>query len=89
MLEQQLEVSRLKSALETLERQTLVIKHPQRLTPMAFPIWAQRISSQTIRVEEAGERIERMIAQLEAAADNTHREDAKDAKKSRSKTKSL
>jgi ATP-dependent helicase Lhr and Lhr-like helicase len=87
VLEQQLEVSRLKHALETIERQTISIKHPQRLTPMAFTIWAQRISSQTIRVEEAGERIERMIAQLEAAADQTHREDAKDAKTTRRKTK--
>lgn len=35
---------------------------------MAFPIWAQRIGSQTVRVEEASERIERMITQLEKEA---------------------
>lgn len=71
VLEQQLEFMRLQQALQTLDRQRLILKSPPRLTPMAFPIWAQRISSQTIRIEEAGKRIERMIARLEAAADKT------------------
>lgn len=71
VLEQQLEFTRLQQALQVLTGQRLILKSPPRLTPMAFPIWAQRISSQTIRVEETGKRIERMIAQLEAAADKT------------------
>ncbi len=68
VLERQLEINRLKEALLHLENQSIVITRPARLTPMAFPIWAQRIGSQTIRVEEANERIERMIAKLEKAA---------------------
>jgi len=46
----------------------MVLIEPQRFTPMAFPIWAQRIGSQTVRVEAAGERIERMVALLEKEA---------------------
>jgi ATP-dependent Lhr-like helicase len=65
VLEQQLEVSRLKAALALLAPQTIVMKSTKQITPMAFPIWAQRIASQTIRVEEAGSRIERMVAKLE------------------------
>jgi ATP-dependent Lhr-like helicase len=69
VLEQQLEIGRLTAALETLSRQKLKVVPTPRFTPMAFPIWAQRIGSQTVRVEEAGERIERMVAQLEREAE--------------------
>ncbi|MDB5327042.1 MAG: putative ATP-dependent helicase [Phycisphaerales bacterium] len=65
VLEHQLEIGRLTTALETLSRQQFKLVATPRFTPMAFPIWAQRIGSQTVRVEEASERIERMIAQLE------------------------
>ena len=68
VLEEQLEIERLTAALATLSRQTLKVVPTPRFTPMAFPIWAQRIGSQTVRVEEAGERIERMVSQLEKAA---------------------
>jgi ATP-dependent helicase Lhr and Lhr-like helicase len=65
VLEQQLEFSRLKDALEQVTQRQLVIKPTKRFTPLAFPIWAQRIQSQTLRVEAAQERIERMIRTLE------------------------
>jgi ATP-dependent Lhr-like helicase len=68
VLEQQLEINRLKTALERLANQKLLLRSPPRLTPMAFPLWAQRIGSQTVRVENAHQRIERMLARLEAAA---------------------
>ncbi|HEX8323373.1 MAG TPA: ligase-associated DNA damage response DEXH box helicase [Tepidisphaeraceae bacterium] len=68
VLEQQLEIGRLTAALATLAKQDFKLIPTPRLTPMAFPIWAQRIGSQTVRVEEAGERIERMVAQLEKEA---------------------
>jgi ATP-dependent Lhr-like helicase len=69
VLENQLEIARLREALETLARQRIQRKLTKRFTPMAFPIWAQRIQSQTIRVEAAGERIERMLRTLEAKAE--------------------
>ncbi len=68
VLERQLEFGRLKAALEGLAAQALVLRSPGRLTPMAFPVWAQRIQSQTIRMEDATTRIERMARQLEAAS---------------------
>ncbi|HRK30798.1 MAG TPA: ligase-associated DNA damage response DEXH box helicase, partial [Tepidisphaeraceae bacterium] len=68
VLEQQLEINRLKAALQQFAGQQLLLKSPPRLTPMAFPLWAQRISSQTVRVENASQRIERMLKRLEAAA---------------------
>jgi len=78
VLEQQLEINRLKVALERIANQRLLLRSPARLTPMAFPLWAQRIGSQTVRVENSTQRIERMLKRLEAAAakdddlQNTH-----------------
>jgi ATP-dependent helicase Lhr and Lhr-like helicase len=68
VLEQQLEMSRLTTALESLKRQSIVIRQTARFSPMAFPIWAQRIQSQTVKTESAHDRIERMLAQLERDA---------------------
>ncbi len=68
VLNHQLEIKRLTDALMALAKKRLVLTKPKRLTPLAFPIWAQRIGSQTIRVEEAQERIARMIAKLERDA---------------------
>ncbi len=69
VLEQQLEVKRLSSALEALKDQQIVMTYPERFTPMAFPLWAQRIASQTIRTEAGHDRIERMLEELERAAE--------------------
>lgn len=68
VLEQQLEINRLTNSLRQLGRQRIVMIAAQRFTPMAFPIWAQRIGSQTVRVEAAGERIQRMVELLEREA---------------------
>lgn len=68
VLEQQLEVNRLGESLRRINDQSMLLISTRRLTPMAFPIWAQRISSQTVRVESAQDRIARMVKQLEDAA---------------------
>jgi len=68
VLERQLEFSRLRSALERLGQKSLKFSQSQRLTPMAFPLWAERIASQQLRFESARERIERIALQLELAA---------------------
>jgi len=70
VLEQQLEFKRLSTALDRLASQTILIREVKRFTPLAFPIWAQRIASQTIRVEAAQQRIERMMRTLESNADS-------------------
>lgn len=68
VLERQLEFARLREALLSLKLKSLVFRKTERLTPMAFPLWAERIASQQLRFESAGERIERIAHQLELAA---------------------
>jgi ATP-dependent Lhr-like helicase len=69
VLERQLEFSRLRSSLERLGTQELVFSHPPRTSPLAFPLFAERIGSQQLRFESATDRIERMARQLELAAE--------------------
>ena len=69
VLERQLEFSRLRGALVRMRDEELVLVSPAKVTPLAFPLWAERIQSQQLRSESAGERIERLANQLEAAAD--------------------
>jgi ATP-dependent helicase Lhr and Lhr-like helicase len=68
VLERQLEFARMKSSLETLEASPLIVNHVQRLSPLAFPLWAERIASQTLKFESASDRIERLARQLELDA---------------------
>jgi ATP-dependent helicase Lhr and Lhr-like helicase len=68
VLERQLEFARLRGALERIAGQKILIKEPVKLSPLAFPLWAERIASQQLRVEPARDRIERLARQLEAAA---------------------
>ncbi len=64
-----MEFARLKSALTQMTGKNFVLKQPARLSPLAFPLWAERIASQQLRFESASARIERLAQQLEAAAD--------------------
>jgi ATP-dependent Lhr-like helicase len=75
VLERQLEFSRLKSALERLGTQSLLFSRPQRTSPLAFPLFAERIGSQQLRFESATDRIERMARQLELAAEQGDADD--------------
>ncbi len=64
VLEGQLELARLKARLQRLEGQTIVLTRPQRLTPLAFPLWASRVQSR-VSSEDWQTRLERMLGQLE------------------------
>jgi ATP-dependent Lhr-like helicase len=68
VLERQLEFSRLRGALENIERETIVRLETKQLSPLAFPLWAERIASQQLRFEKSVDRIERLARQLEEAA---------------------
>jgi ATP-dependent Lhr-like helicase len=68
VLAQQLEFARLQSALEHLGQQEIVLVHTQRLSPLAFPLWAEGIGTQQLRYEKNIDRIERLARQLEEAA---------------------
>lgn len=67
VLDQQLEASRLESALRRIESCRIVITHPKRVTPFSFPLLVdklrERVSSETL-----AERVKRMQQDLEKAA---------------------
>lgn len=68
VLDEQLEVSRLRAALERLRAMRLVIVETERLTPLAFPLWAERLRTQHITSETWSDRVRRMVVALEDAA---------------------
>lgn len=68
VLERQLEFSRLREGLEKIAVEKLVFVKTERLSPLAFPLWAERIASMRLRFEQSEDRIERLARQLEEAA---------------------
>lgn len=68
ILERQLEVTRLGAAMEELRERKIVRVGTERLTPFAFPLWAGRMSASLTEESFTG-RLERMLAELERAAD--------------------
>ena len=71
VLERHMEFARLKSALQHMIEKRFVLMQTKRLSPLAFPLWAERIASQQLRFESASQRIERLAQQLERAAVET------------------
>ncbi|MDO9452876.1 MAG: ligase-associated DNA damage response DEXH box helicase [Stagnimonas sp.] len=67
VLEHQLDYQRLKLALERAQSATLLLRHTPRFSPLAFPLWAERISQQ-LSSEDWRDRVQRMVATLEKAA---------------------
>jgi ATP-dependent Lhr-like helicase len=67
ILEQQLELTRLQATLESLRGRTLVQICTKHLTPMAFPLWADMLSS-SLTTENLASRLEKMLNELEQAA---------------------
>lgn len=70
VLERQLEESRLLAALRRLDRGRILRTCPRRATPLAFPLLVSRWQ-ETVSSESLAERIGRLTAQLEEAADET------------------
>jgi len=66
VLDRQLEFSRLAATLQRLAADTLRIVPLARLSPFAFPLWADRLREQ-LSTEQWENRLRRMIQQLEAA----------------------
>jgi ATP-dependent helicase Lhr and Lhr-like helicase len=67
VLERELEFTRIKASLEEISRQEIMIVQTERFTPLAFPIWAERIHGQ-VSSESWSERVKKMAEQLEARA---------------------
>jgi ATP-dependent Lhr-like helicase len=68
VLERQLEQSRLTRALERMASGTVTVVEAERPTPMAFPLLVDRAREQ-LTSEKLADRIHRMVAPLEKAAD--------------------
>ena len=67
LLAQELEIGRLRSSLERIETQQLVLKLLVRPTPFSFPLMVERFREQ-LSSESVADRIARMVQQLEKAA---------------------
>jgi ATP-dependent Lhr-like helicase len=67
VLEEELEVVRLRRGLEAMSTLEHVWTTPPRLTPLAFPIWAERIQA-SVSSESWLDRVRRMARRLEEAA---------------------
>ncbi|HQR54660.1 MAG TPA: ligase-associated DNA damage response DEXH box helicase [Burkholderiaceae bacterium] len=67
VLEQELDIVRLREALERMRGQRVVYRMLARPTPFAFPLMIERLREQ-VTTEKLSARIERMLAELEEAA---------------------
>ena len=67
VLEQELELGRLRQALERMRAQQVHYRLLARPTPFAFPLMVERFREQ-VTTEQLSARIERMLADLERAA---------------------
>ncbi|WP_428311423.1 ligase-associated DNA damage response DEXH box helicase [Hydrocarboniphaga sp.] len=67
-LEQQLDYQRLRDTLLQLQAARIVVVDVERFTPLAFPLWTDRLNQHRVSSEGVHERIARMLAELEAAA---------------------
>jgi ATP-dependent Lhr-like helicase len=67
VLEEELELGRLRQSLGRMRRQQVHYRLLSRPTPFAFPLMVERLREQ-VTTEQLGARIERMLAELERAA---------------------
>lgn len=67
VLEQQLEEQRMQRALERMERSRVLVMSPGRLTPLAFPLVADRLRDR-LSSETFAQRVQRLQATLEQIA---------------------
>lgn len=67
ILERQLELTRLQTTLEEIATRPFVLRETEKLTPMAFPLWADRLTA-THTSDNAKSRLEKMLLELEATS---------------------
>ena len=67
ILEKQLEFRRLKNSIIDLQERPIHLIETEYLTPMAFPLWADRLSA-TLPAGDAASRLEQMLENLNRAA---------------------
>jgi ATP-dependent Lhr-like helicase len=70
MLEGSLEIDRLHRVLHEISEKPMRLIELKRLTPMAFPLWAERLNF-VISTQDAASILEEMLTTLNAEADET------------------
>ncbi|MDR5833067.1 ligase-associated DNA damage response DEXH box helicase [Caballeronia sp. LZ034LL] len=65
---QELELGRIRAALQRMSESRLALTHPKKPTPFAFPLIIARLREK-VSTEKLSDRVERMLADLEKAAD--------------------
>lgn len=63
VLERQLEVKRIRDKLKEIQAQEIVLRTTRRLTPFAFPLWAESLRTQ-VSTETWSDRVSRMAKEL-------------------------
>jgi len=66
ILEGQLELTRLQATLDSIAKKPFELVETERLTPMAFPLWADRLGAH-LPAGDAASQIEKMLLRLQAA----------------------
>ncbi len=69
ILEKQLEYTRLHQVIQNLTQRPFHLVETEHLTPMAFPLWADRLQS-TLVAADAATRLADMLEELNVAADS-------------------
>jgi len=69
ILEQQFEIDRLQKTLDGLAERPFRLIETKRLTPMAFPLWAERLSA-FLPAGDAASRLEKMLGALKSATEH-------------------
>lgn len=65
VLEQQLEFSRLRHALGSIATSSIIEVQTERLTPLAFPLFAERLRTQSVSSERWSDRIKKLSRDLD------------------------
>ena len=64
VLEAEMELSRLRRTLQSIAQQRVVMRQTERLTPLAYPLWADRLRGQ-LSTEDFKARVERMLNRID------------------------
>ncbi len=67
VLNEGLDLARIERTLNAIAQSDICLQTPERLTPLAFPLWAERLRNR-LSSERWQDRVARMAAQLEKAA---------------------
>lgn len=83
VLDMQLEIVRLRSAMDHAAGQEVLPITPRHLTPMSFPIWAEHLRATTLSSEKWSDMVQKMVVELEQSADTERKPERKVARAGR------